>query len=228
MRVTVQIYGMSFCGSTLLDLMIGHGENCLSCGEVYATYKRRGDKYENPPTEFWKKLRREGEENLYTRLHDMGYMVICDSSKLYPWLSTRAKEAEREGIHVVKVVLFKTPEGWTGSMLKRGNTVNMSKWVTRYKQLLTRLPDATYIEYKTLATTPRRTLRQLCLEHEIPYFEGKEKYWLQDYSHLYGNASTRKRTEITYTEDKTHTMYNTRESNKIYQSLKSKEKTLPQ
>jgi hypothetical protein len=195
----VQIYGISFCGSTMLDLMIGNdprGKH-LSCGEIYALFRNRPSS--NRITPFWEDVRKKGKHHLYrTLIKDYGYEVVSDSSKTTHWLLRREAEALTDNIPVHKVVMFKSPEGWVGSMFKRGN------------------------EYGTLATEPEKTLQHICDTFNLPYFNGKHRYWETKNTQLYGNTNARHGKDIKYSEDKTHTEYNTKNSALIYSRLKSK------
>lgn len=219
----VQIYGVSFCGSTMIDLMIGNdpsGKN-LSCGEVYAIFGRRKN---DPVSSFWEEVRGLGQRYLYKKLiNHYGYRIISDSSKKEGWLRKREAEALTDGIPVYKIVMFKSPEGWVGSMLKRGNAVRMDgEWVRYYRSMLNSMPDALYVEYKTLATNPEKTLKYICDSFNIPYFNGKSRYWETPNTQVFGNANARHGKKIKYSEDRTHIEYNTKNSDLIYNRLKEK------
>ena len=221
----VQIYGASFCGSTMLDLMLGNCENCLSCGEVYALF--RDGFHERNVNVFWTEVRALGKKNLYHKLFTRyGYKLIVDSSKVRRWLRKRGIEAKNKGIPVHEVVMFKSPEGWVGSMLKRDNVVHMNnQWVKTYDALLKDIPDATYLEYRTLATNPAEVLEKLCERFDIPYFPGKERYWESPNTQIFGNANARNAKALVYSEDRSHREHNTKSSNVVYEKLKKKEKT---
>lgn len=223
MRV-VQIYGVSFCGSTILDLMIGNDPSGkhLSCGEIYAIFEDKGRDIYQP---FWLGVRELGGINIYKKLFDKyGYSVISDSSKIQRWLLRREAEALTKGIPVHKVVMFKSPEGWVGSMLKRGNKVNIDHWVTRYRGLLRIMPEAFFLEYKTLATKPEKTLKTICDVFSIPYFKGKSKYWETKNTHVFGNSNARRGRSLEYSEDKSNKKYNNVNSDIIYRKLRDKAK----
>lgn len=207
----------------MIDLMIGNDPtgNNLSCGELYALFGRR---FHDRVSPFWEEVRSLGKQNIYKKMLDKyNYDVVSDSSKINHWLLRREAEALTENIPVHKIVAFKSPEGWVGSKLKRGKPVEMEKlWVTRYRNLLKLMPDALYVEYQTLATRPEETLRHICDSFSIPYFDGKHRYWETKNTLVFGNANAKRGKDIVYSEDRTHTEYNTKNSKHIYEKLKKK------
>lgn len=218
----IQIYSASFSGSTMLDLMLGNGEGCLSCGEIYALFRPFDERHEADQGVFWENVREKGEDYLYSKLRRFGYHTIIDSSKNFNWYQTRLEEAKELNLPVYKICIFKSPEEWAWSVIKRRNLVSMDTWTYIHSIIIHEVNPQVYVEYRTLAEHPAETLRQICEQFEVNYFDGKERYWETENTQLFGNNRARESTGIEYHVNERYPHFNNKTSTYLYKYMQRK------
>jgi len=186
------IGSVGYSGSTMLDTMLGNGEKCFSCGEVYALFWP-WKKHHKTDNSFWMEIKKEGIDNLYKNIYRMGYDFISDSSKSLKWYKYQLKNIEDQEFSCKQILLFKHPHNYMYSRYKRGraNHIHYLSWYVYYKQFLNLFNDAIIISYEELAKNPSKTLKKLCYLLEIEYFKGKEYFWEGSLTHLFGARSVR-------------------------------------
>lgn len=206
-----------FSGSTLLDLMLGNGEGCFSTGEVKAYFRPRKRSHlsidcscGNPECSIWKEAKKKGENELYDYLCEShNNHTIIDSSKNIDWIKDQKSYTENR-FDQKFVLVYKHPLNYLFSNYKRGYPINsyrgmmgrlevllkngevtdIERWSRYYKRFISCF-DCIPVSFEDLTRRPGETLRTLCKETGIKYFEGKENFWEKQHHILYGNNSTR-------------------------------------
>lgn len=201
MPTLVNICGPGRTGSTVLDLMLGNGDQAFSCGEVYAYYRpwRRihfkpscscGD----PECDIWNRLSKYSESEFHRGVSDaLNVEWIIDSSKYLPWIVDNNRWASKNGIKVVNLLTYKNPIELCYSHWKRGRGFNF--WRKRFVPYYSRfieldLPfESVYIGH--LIQDPAEKLQTICDVIGMPYYEGKELFWEDEHHYLYGSKGVR-------------------------------------
>lgn len=197
----VMVASANYSGSTFLDLMLGHGGKCFSCGEVYALFRPFRPHHHNPlcacgnrDCPIWPDALERGERELYGYLLGGGVNVVVDSSKKVEWFRDQLRyHRENPESYVIKrLLLYKHPSNHLYSRYKRGEKLSYSYWTKYYKRLLGIYggPDVV-VAYRDLAQHPRRVLREICGKLGVKYFDGKERFWLNRSHHLFGSDTAR-------------------------------------
>ena len=198
-KKVIFIGSTSRSGSTILDMMLGHGEGCFSLAEVNAhfrPYRKHHIKSLCACGDAFCKIRRSfkgvTEKGLYDHVFSsLKAHTIIDSSKELTWmLDQYDRLSKRNDLDVHIVLIYKSPVSLAHSYFKRGESIDKYKKQYKYYQQLleTGLPFIT-VEYAALAKSPSDTLRHLCERLGIDYFEGKENYWQKEMHHFFGSNS---------------------------------------
>lgn len=200
MKKVIFVGGTSYSGSTFLDMILANSPHGFSCGEVHALfwpYRRHHIDYKcgcgDPHCEVWETVRKAGATNLYQRIFEMFPDIdfIVDSSKDPLWIADRTEGLAGSGIQVKNILIWKSPEEFYFSRLKRNRKRDWKRAWINYHKLYFRIVDQWIaIRYKNFATSPD-VLERLCKELEIPFFEGKQNYWEKKHHTLFGNTSAR-------------------------------------
>ena len=204
-RGLILIGGEGRSGSTMLDLMLGHGAEAFSCGEVYAwfrpwrTHHRRivcscGD----DPCPIWDRIKDVPEYVFHAHVIDrLNVRYVVDSSKELTWIINAQSWARASGVSVLNLMLWKTPEEMAWSQFKRGRSVE--SWVPKYLQYYRRVLDIglpfVSIAFRDLVERPAETVKRICAVAGLDYFTGKENFWEHHSHHLFGSSGTRAQRE---------------------------------
>jgi hypothetical protein len=201
MKKLINICGTARCGSTMIDLILGNDPKGFSLGEVHAWFRPYrthhfsincscGDS--NCP---WEKLKAFKEIDFYRKafeILDVDFMV--DSSKNLSWVIDNNLYARRSGIQVYNILLYKEPISYFHSFWKRGHSIkkarnrNFTKYYRRcFQSGISFIP----LNYNKFTADPHNELQSLCNLLQIPYFEGKEKFWEKTHHHIFGSNGTR-------------------------------------
>jgi hypothetical protein len=202
MGTLVNICGTGYCGSTMLDLMLGNGPGAFSCGEVSAwfrPYRKHHFKINcscgQAPCPGWEKLKNSPADRFHaTVIRKMAVDFVIDSSKDLCWVLDANKWAVLSDLKVFNVIIWKHPESLAYSHWKRGHEVAtwhsaFLKYHSRFFQL--GLPFVA-VNYEDLVNTPSRILSRICEMIGMPYFEGKERFWQGYHHYLFGSGGIRK------------------------------------
>lgn len=179
----------------MLDMMLGHGEDAISSGEVYAYFRpwRRHHVKAPIPTGFeYVEEILESEFHVETvRRRNVDFVI--DSSKDGSWVLDSYQWALRAGLNVVLVVIWKHPVEFAYSHWKRGEFEDWYKLFVKYHEFIVRskLPFIS-VSYSDLVESPAEVMSSLCKHIGLPYFDGKERFWEEDHHIFFGSAGTRK------------------------------------
>lgn len=192
----------SFSGSTMLDVILGHGEDCFACGEPYALFRPkpwRPHQYQfncacnDQNCRIWQEAKSKGPNQLYEYLYSLGYNYISDSSKNIAWFMQQSKIIQKKNYTYNKVLIYKHPAEYLFSHYKRKKIMFLQryKWYRYYSNFLKKLREPIIVSYKDLAIKPEKTIKSLCKELEIPYYDNKTKFWEGVSHHILGASSVR-------------------------------------
>jgi hypothetical protein len=200
MKQVIFVGGSSYSGTTMLDLTLGNDPSGFSCGEV-ARYLHPTRPHHirpicgcgNPNCRTWPSILEHGTHQLHETIFDSHRNVqfIVDSSKDVFWIKTQHDRLRRRGIDTKHVLIWKTPLEAAESFKKRGRLAVWEKsWVSYHRLYFSLIPEWTAVRYSEYVSNPA-SLRTICSDLEIPYFEGKERYWEKQHCILGGNHSAR-------------------------------------
>lgn len=206
MKTLINICGEGRSGSTMLDLMMGNGENAFSCGEVYAWFRPWRTHHRKKivcscgenPCPVWEKIKDVREDQFHRHACDvLDVDFIVDSSKELNWLIDSQTWAARSGMKVFNVLIWKTPQEMAFSHWKRNRSP--LEWRIPYLRYHNALLDLgvpfVTIPFRELSEKPGHILEKICKYVGMPYFEGKERFWNHSSHHLFGSMGTRKQVE---------------------------------
>jgi hypothetical protein len=185
----------------MLDLMLGHGEEAFSCGEVVAWFRPwRAHHFEarRSPSALWKRIGSVPEEHFHKKVADeLGVRFVVDSSKDEAWVMDTQRWARRDGMKVFNLVLWKDPVNHAHSFWKRG--MSLRQWKKHYIRYYRRMIESGIpfysVHFEELVRDPSKKLKAICALIGMPYFEGKERFWEGDHDHLFGSLGTRRQVE---------------------------------
>ena len=200
MKKVIFVGGTAYSGSTFLDMILANSPHGFSCGEVSALfwpYRRHHIDYKcscgDPHCEVWETVKEAGATNLYQRTFEIFPDIdfIVDSSKDPLWIADRTEDLAGSGIQVKNILIWKSPEEFYSSRLKRNQKRGWKRAWINYHKLYFRMVKYWFsIPYHGLATSPD-LLKMLCEKLEIPFFDGKDKYWEKVHHTLFGNTSAK-------------------------------------
>ena len=199
-RQVIFVGGTSYSGSTMLDMMLSHGPGGFSCGEVaavYSPYRRRHLSYDdnsnNNSDVQWRSIIGDNPDELYESIFaaDPQISRIIDSSKDPIWIRDRINSLQARGIVARNVLIWKSPAEFADSRYKRGRRFGWRRaWLNYHRSYFRLVQNWLSVSYHSL-TTDSETLALLCKALSVPYFDGKEQYWLTSYQTLFGNSSAK-------------------------------------
>lgn len=197
----INICGTARSGSTMVDLMVGNDNRAFSLGEVSAwfrPYRTHHFKinctcgHQNCP---WNQLKTVKERDFHKRCFEiLDVDVLVDSSKSIPWVIDNNLKAMEDHIPVYNVLLYKDPISFFYSFWKRGLSIDRARrreFIGYYNRFFESNLPFISLNYNELVNDPPKTLNNLCQLLEIPYFEGKERFWEKEHHHLFGSRGTR-------------------------------------
>lgn len=199
-KKVIFVGGTAYSGSTFFDMTLGNDPAGFSIGEVYALFRPYRAHHVNPvcgcgdqACDFWSQLLAGGEQNLYQTIFQMKPEVsfIVDSSKDPFWISRQTQYLKDGGIETKNIVIWKTPLELAHSYKKRGQIDAWERsWVNYFRLYHTKVRGWRSVPYADYARDPA-VLESICRYLDIPYFVGKEEFWLKKHHLLFGNESAR-------------------------------------
>jgi hypothetical protein len=186
----------------MLHLMLANGPEAFGCGEIYARFRPWRPYHTEiqcgcgqDPCPIWERLADAREEEFHARVLGLpGIDVAVDCSKRLDWVADANQWAERAGIRVANVLIWKEPMDLAYSVWKRNGA--LGDWpVTNHLYYPTRLLESglsfVSICYTDLVTHPALELEALCQAIGVPYQPGREEFWRGEHHHLFGNGGVR-------------------------------------
>lgn len=198
-RKIVFICCPSRSGSTIVDLMLGNDPNIFSTGEVYClfyTYKKHHAKFlqdQKKHNSFWSRIDANDVENIHFQImNESQCPVIIDSSKELGWFFQVYNNCIKNNIDVEVILVFKPFIRLYHSFKKRGlSDDKIQKQVQYYKEFLKLQIPYIPANLSDLTNGTEDALRRLCQLLEVPFFEGKQNFWVKNHLHLFGSQTTR-------------------------------------
>jgi len=185
----------------MLDLMLGHGAETFSCGEVGFWYRpvqrehlRLQCSCQASPCDVWNQFLTSPEQQLHRRVsQSLSVRHVIDSTKRLSWVLDGNRWAALNGLLAHNVVIWKSPQLYAYSWWKRGKPIAaaLDRYVRYYSRLAeTGLPCKS-LSYEALVEEPESLIRALCEHLGMDYFRGKEHFWKQSAHLAFGNSGTR-------------------------------------
>ena len=199
MPTVVNICGPGRTGSTVLDLMLGNGEDTFSIGEAYALYWPWRHRHlkpvcscGDPECAVWGDLLDVDQSDFYPLLFEKtGAKYIIDSSKYLPWVLENNIQAEKNGYSTINLLTWKHPVELSYSHWKRGR--GDAFWKKRFVPYYTEFFDSKLpfvsVYAGGLVANPKGKIKEICENTGIQYFEGKEKFWETTHHYLNGSSN---------------------------------------
>lgn len=203
MKQVVFIAGTAYSGSSMLDMMLGSADSSFSVGEVRALFYPTKKYHVNPPCgcgdracDIWKTIKEKGVDNLYSELFKLfgNVNTIIDSSKDPFWIAKQQRRLKKIGIKSQVLLIWKNPEEFALSRLKRGQLDQWDyAWVNYHRLFFSLMNDSNFrsLRYKDLAVDPENKLKQICLSFGIQFSSDMLSFWKQKHHMLFGNTSAK-------------------------------------
>ena len=209
-KKVIFVLSTSWGGSTFLDLMLGNGKDCFSCGELINLFRNKGrmvcSTCYGPPRsktnpygphpiycDIWKKVYRDGRKRIYDTLFSIlpNVDVIVDSSKGDHWFREQKRNIGGR-FQVLPVLIYKHPLNFAYSAIQKYSRTR--DWMWEWRECNSKfLPhNPIVVSYKDLCENPSYTLKKLCEKLGIEYFEGKELFWNRSSHHMVNGSWTAK------------------------------------
>ncbi len=200
MKKVIFVGSTSYSGSTFFDMTLANDPAGFSCGEVYAFFNPFRPHHINPQCgcgdeecRIWQIVKENGEDQIYQTIFKLKPEVnfIVDSSKDPYWIQQQTQTLTKQGIQTKNILIWKTPHELAQSFKKRGIYDEWERtWVVYHRLYYSLVGKWRSVKYEEYVNNPN-TLEEICRYLDIPYFEGKEKYWEKRHHLLFGNSSAR-------------------------------------
>ncbi len=116
---------------------------------------------------------------------------IVDSSKPPVWIMDQTLRAKAQRIELANVVIWKTPDEFFASRVRRGEERGWSDaWINYYLMYFGSVSDWISVRYSDLVND-KTVLPKLCEALGIRYFPEKHEYWRKTHHTLFGNDSAK-------------------------------------
>jgi hypothetical protein len=193
------VAGTSYSGSTMLDMILANDKKGHSLGEISALFRPfrkhhlvlRKQLLEDKK---WGNIIRSGEKalsrNLFETFPEIEFFV--DSSKDPFWISDQINNNRRREIVSKVVLIYKGLYELATSFHKRGVVSSWAQTYTNYyRKFFSLIKEYRTVAYKDVATQNFIEMRQLCEYLDLPFSEGKLRFWEKDHQTFFGNNRTR-------------------------------------
>lgn len=200
-KKVIFIGGTAYSGSTFFDMILSNDPNGFSCGEVYALFHPFRPHHINPicscmdkNCHLWNSLLKKGKQNLYKTIFEMFPNIdyIVDSSKELQWIKEQNEILEKQKINVKNILIWKTPEDFLKSILKRNGKKDRLKksWIIYHRKFATWIKEWRSVSYKEFTTNDKK-LKEVCEYLEIPFYTEKKEFWNKKHHTVFGNNSAK-------------------------------------
>ncbi len=206
-RKVIFVGGTSYSGSTFFHLTLANDPKGFAVGEVKHLFRPTKERHArptwacgcgDPECTLWNRVRKNGEAHLYESIFEIHPEVefIVDASKNVVWIDDQIDYLSRQGIEVQSVVIWKTLMEFAHSLKKRNRLgakdgAELANWPRYHRNFYSFVEDFRAVKYADYARDQAAVLQAACAYFDIPYFEGKERYWEKIHHSLGGNLSSR-------------------------------------
>ena len=208
MATVINIFGSGRSGTTMLDVMLGNAPDAFSCGEVVNWFRpMRTHSYSlkanlpqhGEPCTIWDKLKDAPANQFHTTVAvNAKANFVIDSSKPLCWVLDTQKWTAATNLKIFNLLMWKNPVDMAYSRWKRGDK-NLSKWRAGFVKYYSKVIEVDLpffaVNYNDLISDPPRKLAEICSAIDMPYFEGKERFWEKKHCHLFGSLGIRRQIE---------------------------------
>jgi hypothetical protein len=204
-KKVIFVGGTSFSGSTFFHLTLANDPAGFAAGEVFHLFRPMRERHlphvmvcgcGDPTCMHWDQVKKRGERNLYESIFELNPEVdfIVDASKNIVWIEEYTNHLERQGIQVQHVVIWKTLLEFAHSLNKKNRLQEgegLKDWTRYHRTFYSFLKDWRSVKYREYTQDQATVLNAVCRYLEIPYFDGKERFWEKSHHVLGGNPSSR-------------------------------------
>ena len=199
-RSIINILGLQRSGTSMLSSMLAHGTGVAACGEIGGWFRlARHRKEATAPDAF--PFAADVPAHAFHReaLSHLDVDAIVDSSKSLEWALEVNRWYQGSEIDVYNVLIWKSPVEHAYSFWKRGLRQSLSPryyaWPFYHRRLLRSGASFVTVRYDELISDPQAKLRALCTHVGIPYFEGKEEFWNDEFTLIGSSPGVKKQME---------------------------------
>jgi hypothetical protein len=198
-KKVVFVQGTAFSGSTLLHMMLANDPSGFACGELHGTFRPFKAYHVNlvctcgyDQCPIWPNILPFGERFLYAGIFNQlpDVNLVIDSSKVPFWIRSQNENLRRQGIHYNNILIWKTPLEFAHSKMIKNQPNWNRAWVNLHRLYFSYISGIRTVKYQNLVRDPS-VLPKVCNFLEIPYFDGKERYWEKMHCVIGGNKRTK-------------------------------------
>jgi len=205
-KLFINIGGTSRSGSTLLSKILANDDKALNLGEIRSVFfptrihhKVEIEKIINSKG-VWSDIIKEKmgklPKNIFDSFPDVYFLV--DSSKNPFWIKKINANSKDQSIKSKNILIYKDPEDFAYSILKRGQKNWEKQYVDYHKKYFSSIKDFYIISYTSLVKN-KKTLHNLCDWLGIEDFEGKYDYWKDEkHSGFFGSNTPKDKRNVEY------------------------------
>jgi hypothetical protein len=189
--------GTDFSGSTMLDLMLGSTDYGLSTGEIYALFWPTKKHHLEVSCscgkaicDFWNNVSLDRPDRVYQTLFEKLPQIryLIDSSKYIGWIVRQSENLKSQNIAVNHVLIWKHPEDYAKSCLKRKRIRNWRKrWIRYHLAYFHRIHSPYVICLDDLLYDTDHEMRRMCDALGIEYDDLMLTYWKKEHHLLFGS-----------------------------------------
>jgi len=205
MKKIIFILGGARTGTTMLDAILGNAPDAFSCGEMYAWFRPWHKKHYsidcacgNSDCPIWTKLKKFSEKEIYDAIFkELGVNYIVDSSANLAWVIDHNLRLAGQ-YEIINLVIWKDPITLYYSYWKRdiqkitGRHSFSSNFKKYYGNIIKSGLPFYSIKYEDFVNDTSKALKKLCKVIDMPYFDGKERFWEKEHHFLYGSYGVKK------------------------------------
>jgi hypothetical protein len=198
-KKVVFVQGTAYSGSTLFHMMLANDPNVFACGEVHGLFRPFKPHHLNrvcacgyDQCPIWPKILPHGERFLYASIFNQlpNVNVVIDSSKVPFWIRSQNENLRRQNIQYYNILIWKTPLEFAHSKMIKNQPNWNQTWVNLHRLYFSYISGIRTVKYQNLVRDPS-VLPKVCDFLEIPYFDGKERYWEKKHCVIGGNNRTK-------------------------------------
>lgn len=203
-KLLVNIGGTSRSGSTLLARILANDNRGMFLGEIHAIFNPTRKHHHIEINKIknivpWQSVLKLGRSalpaSIFKNFQNIDFLV--DSSKNSFWIQQSNMLAKRQNIYFKNVLIYKDPDDFAYSILKRGQSNWVKQYINYYKKFVSTVNSYYIVSYTSLMKNPK-TLSNLCNWLGIDYTEDKLKYWEDDVQGFFGSSTPKAQRAIKY------------------------------